>query len=436
MNTLLHGGDQIVKLLAICTFFSCLLSTSSIFAAGFYRWIDADGTVQFSDRVPSVKESDTTADPPSKVEFIEVSSSATATQPTNPASVSGDDNVAIGIMILAESDIDSYVRIAGQFPPVVFAMGSLVDDSSWLANPSGEPPLVDVNNDVLAIARKVSDAGGIYATAMSLPLPFLDIALENFGKVPNVPKLLKGTYDDHFRKVARQWKSFGRPVMLTLLAEFNNFGPASFGRSGLEIVEFGDTPDITGQYGDPTWPDGPERIRDSFIHVIKIFKEEGADNVYWFMYGNTGYLTDLEGADGSDTEWWSHPRYYYPGDEYIDWVGKSVHFTTLDEFRNRFEPAYNAFGEVTKKPIFIPEFSFHESQTDRSTLIRQLLGSYLPSKPRFGIATFYHSPTDVQMGLGFGVPLGGYSGEFKSEVVAWKEVVVKNPYYKNRLGLR
>jgi len=64
--------------------------------------------------------------------------------------------------------------------------------------------------------------------------------------------------------------------------------------------------------------------------------------------------------------------------------------------------------------------------------MQQIFLDYLPTKPRFKAATFYHSPIDVQMDIGFGIPLGGKKGEFPDEIQTWKEVVVKNPYYHSQ----
>jgi hypothetical protein len=199
------------------------------------------------------------------------------------------------------------------------------------------------------------------------------------------------------------------------------------------MPEFEDVKDLVGKYGDPEWPDGPERVRDVFIHVIDIFRQEGANNISWFMYGGTDWLVKNMTDDQGHTEWWSHPKYYYPGDEYIDWVGKSVHFTTFAEFKNRFESAYDAWGEVTQRPFFIPEFNFAEKEKSRSKLMQQIFLDYLPTKPRFRAATFMHSPALLQFGIDWGLPLGGKKGEFPDEIQTWKEVVVKNPYYRSRV---
>jgi hypothetical protein len=59
-------------------------------------------------------------------------------------------------------------------------------------------------------------------------------------------------------------------------------------------------------FGDPNWPDGPERFRDAYRHIIDIFRQEGASNVTFIFQTNTidgGYLS------GSYWEPWEQMRY-------------------------------------------------------------------------------------------------------------------------------
>ena len=68
-----------------------------------------------------------------------------------------------------------------------------------------------------------------------------------------------------------------------------------------------------GGYGDPTFPDGPERFRDAFRHFVRLFREEGATNVTWVFHMVQWYAPD-RGPFAN----------YYPGDEYVDWLALST----------------------------------------------------------------------------------------------------------------
>jgi hypothetical protein len=72
-------------------------------------------------------------------------------------------------------------------------------------------------------------------------------------------------------------------------------------------------------YGDPSLPDGPERFRDAYRHIIQICRNAGAVNITWVFHTASDY--DPEDPDNV----WNRIDYYYPGDDWIDWIGVSVY---------------------------------------------------------------------------------------------------------------
>ncbi len=72
----------------------------------------------------------------------------------------------------------------------------------------------------------------------------------------------------------------------------------------------------TDGYGDPDYPDGPERYRDAYRHIINLFNAQGVKHITWFFHFNYASFPDSA---------WNKPHYYYPGDDYIDWVGTSLY---------------------------------------------------------------------------------------------------------------
>ncbi|MHC4558471.1 MAG: glycoside hydrolase family 26 protein [Planctomycetota bacterium] len=349
------------------------------------------------------------------------------------------NDISIGQFIIADKpDIDDYNRRIGRPPPIVFYFSNWVLDDDLFKDPENPAPLSLIDIETL---NRISDQGSIPAIAWETPVKFLNVDPDLFHLVPNVPRILNGEFDDYIATTARILKEYGKPIMLTMFGEFNNFGEQSFGKDGLGMPGWdgdpdlrGDVDDLVGKYGDPQWPDGPERIRDVFIRIIDIFRKEGADNIIWFMYTGSNWLS--KDMDDADAEWWSYPKYYYPGDEYIDWVGKSVHFETFEEFKNLFQPAYDAWGEVTQKPFYIPEFNPKRidpgRQDSRTPLMKRVFLEYLPTKPRFKAATILDSPIGVQLGFDWVFILGGKKGEHPDEIHFWKEVIVKNPGYSSQ----
>ncbi len=107
----------------------------------------------------------------------------------------------------------------------------------------------------------------------------------------------------------------------------------------------------TTNYGDPNLPDGPERFRDAYRHIIDLSRQAGANNITWFFHID---------AAGQPEEAWNDFENYYPGDNYIDWVGVSVYgAVTPDEnpmsFADKLNLVYDRITTTTNKPLAILE---------------------------------------------------------------------------------
>ncbi len=105
------------------------------------------------------------------------------------------------------------------------------------------------------------------------------------------------------------------PLLITFAVEMNG---SWFPWSG--IYNGGAT---TDQYGDPDLADGPERFRDAYRHIIELFREEGADHITWFFAPDT--INPNETWMKFLPQDWNNPSNYYPGDDYIDWIGFTLY---------------------------------------------------------------------------------------------------------------
>ncbi len=163
--------------------------------------------------------------------------------------------------------------------------------------------------------------------------------------------IIDGKFDRKLREWAGKARRFGGPLLVEFGVEMNgNWFPWSGYWNG------GGKPD---GYGDPHYPDGPERFKDAYRHIIDIFRAEGAFNVTWFFHADALSHPNVE---------WNKIKYYYPGDEYIDWVGLSSYGVIFPEyredwisFREKFIPAYNQIKKFApEKPLAILEFGVTE----------------------------------------------------------------------------
>jgi hypothetical protein len=73
----------------------------------------------------------------------------------------------------------------------------------------------------------------------------------------------------------------------------------------------------TKGWGDPDTADGPEIYRDAYRHLIDLSRrsEVGATNITWALH--------LE-SEARPQEAWNAMKNYFPGDDYVDWLGLTV----------------------------------------------------------------------------------------------------------------
>ncbi|MCB0403238.1 MAG: hypothetical protein KDD51_00530 [Bdellovibrionales bacterium] len=178
---------------------------------------------------------------------------------------------------------------------------------------------------------------------------------QNFGKDPlyNLENILRGDFDRDLREYARNAKLTGSPLIM-------EFAPEANGRwypwNGL----WNGGGETTG-YGDPALADGPERYRDAYRRVIDIFRVEGVENVTWVFH------VDSQPKPTAD---WNKMALYYPGDEYIDWIGISVFGAQFpwdywNSFTQVMDQAYDEFAAISpNKPLAVVEFGVIEDSFD------------------------------------------------------------------------
>jgi hypothetical protein len=121
----------------------------------------------------------------------------------------------------------------------------------------------------------------------------------------------------------------------------------------------------TDGYGDPNVPDGPERFRDVYRRIVDTCRTEGADNITWFWHVDVG--------PSPSAAWNSDFANYYPGDDYVDWIGLSdygplVRSEGWESFRSRMDSVYDEIDDLAApgdKPIAVLEYGAREDSGHR-----------------------------------------------------------------------
>jgi hypothetical protein len=147
--------------------------------------------------------------------------------------------------------------------------------------------------------------------------------------------IAEGQHDELIRTRARRLAALGAPVFLRWGHEPNSDW---YPWSGIAN-------------NDPGTTNGPARYVAAYRRIHDLFEQEGARNVTWVWSPN---------AEDVPAESWNHWMAYYPGDNYVDWVGPdgynwgtSRSWSTWTTFAEIFRDVYRDFEG--RKPIMIAE---------------------------------------------------------------------------------
>jgi len=166
----------------------------------------------------------------------------------------------------------------------------------------------------------------------------------------NLQNIIDGKFDRELRQWAQDAKEDYQKTNTPLLIDFavepnGNWFSWSGVFNGAGHLD---------SYGNENYPDGPEKYRDAYRHIIDIFRTEGVFHVTWFFHPDIYSVPDEE---------WNQPKYYYPGDDYIDWIGFSIYGPQntgenyWDTFSDILNERYKAILNISSnKPLAILEF--------------------------------------------------------------------------------
>ncbi len=130
-------------------------------------------------------------------------------------------------------------------------------------------------------------------------------------------------------------------------------------------------PEMNGDW--TAWHGDPELLKNTWIHMVSLFRNEGATNVQWVWTPN---VTD------EPNEAWNKFENYYPGDAYVDIVGLDGYNWGTSKAQTRwtyFEPlfadAYIRLADLTSKPMWIAEVASAEKGGSKALWIEDMLSS-------------------------------------------------------------
>lgn len=161
-------------------------------------------------------------------------------------------------------------------------------------------------------------------------------------------RIIAGDFDTALTSWATKAASLPFPILVEFGTEVNgDWFPWSGVYNGAGLA---------AGYGSPALPDGPERFRDAYRHIVDNCRAAGADNLTWFFHVNADSAPDAD---------WNSIKNYYPGDDYVDWIGVSVYGAQTPDEDNRLfteimDAVYPQLTALGDKPIAILEFAVTE----------------------------------------------------------------------------
>ena len=172
----------------------------------------------------------------------------------------------------------------------------------------------------------------------------------------NLPTILAGAHDDYLRQYARDINTLGLPMAIRLDHEMNgNWYPWGEGVNG----------NNKGDYA------------KAWQHVHDIFEQEGAnDQVIWTWAPNI--INNLPAkSQGVETM-----AGFYPGDEYVDWVGLSGYYRPPYKpendttFEYTFDRSLDQLREISNKPIILAEVGASEIGDKKPEWVRSFFQGF------------------------------------------------------------
>jgi glycosyl hydrolase family 26 len=227
-------------------------------------------------------------------------------------------------------------------------------------------------NGQIAYIPLLASSGVFYGSGPPQQYPELRFSLQN---------ILAGEFDAELQSWADAARETNIPILVEFGTEVNDdWGPWNAAWNGAGE---------TAGHGDPHYPDGAERFRDAYRHLVSLFREEGATNVTWFFHADSY----------PQYSWWNQLKWYFPGDEYVDWLGISDYGSLIPGgpvvgFAHKLDSSgvYRDLTSLSERPAAVVEMGVVDGKgRQKPNWIRDAFGALRSGRyPRIAAAVWWH----------------------------------------------
>lgn len=221
----------------------------------------------------------------------------------------------------------------------------------------------------------------------------------------SLTSIIAGEHDAYIDRWAEAAKAFGQPMIVSFANEMNG---EWFPWSGIHYGGSKPIPDTN-----PPRFEGPETFKKAWRHVVDRVRAKGATNVQWVLH-----MMEFS----SPYEKWNLAAHYYPGPDYVDWLGFSLYGSQFPsdedypDFLSLFDWPYTELCMLDpNKPVMLCEWGVGEfpKKGDKGKWIRDAFKWMKdPKYSRLKAAVFWHERWQNSANTGFAdmdVNAGKYS---------------------------
>lgn len=197
----------------------------------------------------------------------------------------------------------------------------------------------------------------------------------------NLYNILSGMWDDYIDKWAEDARNFGKPLLVAWGIEMNGtwFPWSGYYYGGGQKDLINDTSGFLG----------PKIYKECYRYVVDRVRAKGAKNIQWVFHVNNQSYPNTR---------WNRFSAYYPGSNYVDWIGLSVYGKLSKDmdwasFYDVFHLAYREIKKVDlSKPIMVAEWGVGEypKAGNKAEWIKNAFLDFQNRFPEVKAAVFWH----------------------------------------------